>query len=147
MPTQLGTRFNPSYGLHALRAALQPSSPASQPRFNPSYGLHALRAALVHCLCTGYDGFNPSYGLHALRAVRSQSVQSSLGAVSIPHMGCMPYGLRGRLVRQRLAGCFNPSYGLHALRALLHSRDASPGQQQDVSIPHMGCMPYGPGHR
>ncbi len=37
--------------------------------FNPSYGLHALRASQYCTICT-IDSvrFNPSYGLHALRA-------------------------------------------------------------------------------
>ncbi len=39
--------------------------------------------------------------------------------VSIPHMGCMPYGpLRLRLHTENPKS-FNPSYGLHALRAVL----------------------------
>ncbi len=59
--------------------------------FNPSYGLHALRALFHHCTITKPD-------------------------VSIPHMGCMPYGLRTQ-----------PSMALEV----------------NVSIPHMGCMPYG----
>ncbi len=60
--------FNPSYGLHALRARAASVATVPTPSFNPSYGLHALRA-------TGEGGggladrrFNPSYGLHALRA-------------------------------------------------------------------------------
>ncbi len=87
------------------------------------------------------------------------------GRVSIPHMGCMPYG---RLLRNRARAAlsfqsliwvacptgvniclttlfvcfsFNPSYGLHALRAGL---DSEFGCTILVSIPHMGCMPYGP---
>ncbi len=42
--------------------------PVALRSFNPSYGLHALRA--VKCLrnCFKKSSFNPSYGLHALRA-------------------------------------------------------------------------------
>ncbi len=37
--------FNPSYGLHALRAPTTPAAVSSEKSgFNPSYGLHALRA-------------------------------------------------------------------------------------------------------
>ncbi len=39
------------------------------------------------------------------------------GSVSIPHMGCMPYGLNNRIASVWCTRCFNPSYGLHALRA------------------------------
>ena len=56
-------------------------------------------------------------------------------------MGCMPYGhLTGtNLTGANLAG-FNPSYGLHALRANVGD---SLAKLAVVSIPHMGCMPYG----
>ena len=37
-------------------------------RFNPSYGLHALRAIRRQGMLEFPWGFNPSYGLHALRA-------------------------------------------------------------------------------
>ena len=61
-------------------------------------------------------------------------------SVSIPHMGCMPYGLNrlapqvGAEVFQSLiwVACPTGQYQLDATR-----RDAL------VSIPHMGCMPYG----
>ncbi len=36
--------FNPSYGLHALRASWEWVGTEPEPGFNPSYGLHALRA-------------------------------------------------------------------------------------------------------
>ena len=36
--------------------------------FNPSYGLHALRAPTPCSHAKISWGFNPSYGLHALRA-------------------------------------------------------------------------------
>ncbi len=160
--------------------------------FNPSYGLHALRAwqrsgrwlclvlfqSLIWVACpTGSRNnmmsirnsrsFNPSYGLHALRAPRASRPTSKHGRfqsliwvacptghhrllayhskvfVSIPHMGCMPYGLllSGSLGSDQRR--FNPSYGLHALRARLPDRCHQMGQVR-VSIPHMGCMPYGP---
>ena len=84
--------FNPSYGLHALRAAEIKRLGAEQDGFNPSYGLHALRAEFgVHFSCPSY-GFNPSYGLHALRARARAGAGNSDLVVSIPHMGCMPYG-------------------------------------------------------
>ena len=61
--------------------------------------------------------------------------------VSIPHMGCMPYGhvIRSLILEKETS--FNPSYGLHALRAqfALSQRRC----RLAVSIPHMGCMPYG----
>ena len=88
--------------------------------FNPSYGLHALRAAGRHDASLASWCFNPSYGLHALRAGRVQEAAALDEKVSIPHMGCMPYGL----------GCRAGSGGMAAVLA--------------VSIPHMGCMPYGP---
>ncbi len=37
--------------------------------------------------------------------------------VSIPHMGCMPYGPKWYVATNHFSSCFNPSYGLHALRA------------------------------
>ncbi len=37
-------------------------------------------------------GFNPSYGLHALRARSCGRHAQGIRRVSIPHMGCMPYG-------------------------------------------------------
>ena len=85
--------------------------------------------------------------------------------VSIPHMGCMPYGRRDNPPRGHFGGfqsliwvaCptggeppllsiprtrgFNPSYGLHALRA--GERASWDVWAEEVSIPHMGCMPYG----
>ena len=85
--------FNPSYGLHALRADNWMKSLGAIFCFNPSYGLHALRA-LSHEATADRSawGFNPSYGLHALRA-------------------------RPMRAAQRSGPGFNPSYGLHALRA------------------------------
>ena len=111
--------FNPSYGLHALRALHQrgddyrvawvsiphmgcmPYGPvisdilaADATGFNPSYGLHALRAP-GFCRRSACDpGFNPSYGLHALRARSCGRHAQGFCRVSIPHMGCMPYGRR-----------------------------------------------------
>ena len=43
--------FNPSYGLHALRANHQNSVRRRRRSFNPSYGLHALRAASAVVVC------------------------------------------------------------------------------------------------
>ena len=86
--------------------------------FNPSYGLHALRAPQYPSGVRSSTGFNPSYGLHALRAplVKLRSTLIANRSVSIPHMGCMPYGRGTRTL---------------------------PGGSRWVSIPHMGCMPYG----
>ena len=85
--------FNPSYGLHALRASNGIKRHHSTPGFNPSYGLHALRARLGCKDASGrrrvsipHMGCMP-YGLCKSREVRQASTQ-----VSIPHMGCMPYG-------------------------------------------------------
>ena len=61
--------------------------------FNPSYGLHALRAVNTRQpACWAPGCFNPSYGLHALRAPIELIVLTTEELVSIPHMGCMPYG-------------------------------------------------------
>ena len=182
--------FNPSYGLHALRALMATTLYGVQVSFNPSYGLHALRAFVMKS-CS-YDSLSVSiphmgcmpYGLGF------KSDRPPQGRVSIPHMGCMPYG-RCYHVDPLRPSSFNPSYGLHALRATpVHQGDplveefqsliwvACPtGQLQRpptaqvfccfnpsyglhalraaeqrvyelrivVSIPHMGCMPYGPG--
>ena len=62
--------------------------------------------------------------------------------VSIPHMGCMPYGLIEGFDAEALCPSFNPSYGLHALRAQMLTGVCT---ISGVSIPHMGCMPYGRG--
>ncbi len=66
---------------------------------------------------------------------------SSTMSVSIPHMGCMPYGrdLRTRWHRPRGVsiphmGCM--PYGLKPQQFLVRT-------ELRVSIPHMGCMPYG----
>ena len=108
--------FNPSYGLHALRAVRSFAGWRRNRSFNPSYGLHALRASSCCCRKFFLQCFNPSYGLHALRAVQwsfnngKVCLFQSLIWVACPtgwgcEPGCEP-------------GCgFNPSYGLHALRA------------------------------
>ena len=112
------TRFNPSYGLHALRASFCVPSSAPLDSFNPSYGLHALRAYPDARVAVANARFNPSYGLHALRAEPGlPGCEPGLLQVSIPHMGCMPYGRLWAWPTSRPVGCFNPSYGLHALRA------------------------------
>ena len=47
--------------------------------FNPSYGLHALRAAAGNLpVSRGCRRFNPSYGLHALRAYRAPTCGAPL---------------------------------------------------------------------
>ena len=69
-----------------------PDSESQQYGFNPSYGLHALRATMNYLFVKATkSSFNPSYGLHALRAA-SRAHSGSVSQVSIPHMGCMPYG-------------------------------------------------------
>ncbi len=109
--------------------------------FNPSYGLHALRAHPLNQLPNLTGSFNPSYGLHALRAGTMDVVLERKYDVSIPHMGCMPYGRGGStqiLLRLRVSiphmGCM--PYGPF--------KTATDRETIDVSIPHMGCMPYGP---
>ena len=91
-------RFNPSYGLHALRALKNEDLQPLAKRFNPSYGLHALRARISHGGMRTSTCFNPSYGLHALRAAKY--LQST----------------------DQFEYSFNPSYGLHALRANMFLR-------------------------
>ncbi len=90
--------FNPSYGLHALRAQefelwrsdtyqfqsliwvacptgnIVGKSYGNRRGFNPSYGLHALRALPAGSGTRRIACFNPSYGLHALRAVRTHKL-------------------------------------------------------------------------
>ncbi len=85
--------FNPSYGLHALRACKSIVYPHERSSFNPSYGLHALRAPREGVIWRYDLRFNPSYGLHALRAFALERFVRCNLVVSIPHMGCMPYGL------------------------------------------------------
>ena len=149
------------YGLSSTRML---SSRANS--FNPSYGLHALRATdcqvgLGRCrqVSIPHMGCMP-YGPAVIGNPQTDQV------VSIPHMGCMPYGrlswertimykyrfqsliwvacpTGGDAVGARwrsLQARFNPSYGLHALRASTSAIFASLFR---VSIPHMGCMPYG----
>ncbi len=113
----LHSSFNPSYGLHALRALLVAEqsydllafqsliwvacptgnrfgmTSRSRYGFNPSYGLHALRATRIDDKMLLHSSFNPSYGLHALRAKFLGLLSGIMVWVSIPHMGCMPYGL------------------------------------------------------
>ena len=66
---------------------------------------------------------NPAYGFQSLIWVACPTGNNEVWyalwrvRVSIPHMGCMPYGRRRRGRR---------------------------GRRCPVSIPHMGCMPYGP---
>ena len=84
-------------------------------------------------------GFNPSYGLHALRAA-TRLRQGYVPEVSIPHMGCMPYGLGAGALAWRI-GEFQSLIWVACptgavARVELPSKDM-------VSIPHMGCMPYG----
>ncbi len=122
------------YGRHSNAASCQVSS-----CFNPSYGLHALRAIIADAAMRPRVSFNPSYGLHALRAGSGGSCHRTC-CVSIPHMGCMPYGpdthptRRGTYGFQSLIWVACPTGGELPL-----GHHAGP----TVSIPHMGCMPYG----
>ena len=131
--------------------------------FNPSYGLHALRAFHMGIIPYGDLVSIPHMGCMPYGHYRR--IWPVLdGLVSIPHMGCMPYGHNQFHPCHTQHTCFNPSYGLHALRArsmellLLRSTVSIPHMgcmpyghsggnpklaQRDVSIPHMGCMPYG----
>ncbi len=135
-------RFNPSYGLHALRAV------------EPIWGLRLMFMfqSLIWVACpTGTAILARTPGLRWVSiphmgcmpyGLADTTSAQSLGVVSIPHMGCMPYGLgyqptaptrrvgfqsliwvacptgweRGIAVDSPRE-CFNPSYGLHALRA------------------------------
>ncbi len=137
--------------------------------FNPSYGLHALRALRLGLRIRIMMRFNPSYGLHALRAWMPTAHMIRNHMVSIPHMGCMPYGLNKEYADpdywirfqsliwvacptgegvvyylphvalfQSLIWVACPTGGSADVYALVSGR---------VSIPHMGCMPYGPQRR
>ena len=134
--------------------------------FNPSYGLHALRAWHRQKLVRSRQGFNPSYGLHALRAQSNAWLVDCQGWFqSLIWVAC-PTGVLSHATINSAAAGFNPSYGLHALRARLYTEIESiyglgfqsliwvacPTGYRNrrgivgfgVSIPHMGCMPYGP---
>ena len=89
--------------------------------FNPSYGLHALRACLIEYKRYDFEVSIPHMGCmpYGPRMGRKRSVD---GDVSIPRMGCMPYGLNLVEKDYNILRCFNPSYGLHALRARLPAR-------------------------
>ncbi len=86
-------------------------------------------------------GFNPSYGLHALRAGYIAATPKQPWLVSIPHMGCMPYGHIKEAYRkadamfQSLIWVACPTGSSQFIRFL--------ASFTPVSIPHMGCMPYG----
>ncbi len=89
----LSQSFNPSYGLHALRANLFPYFYPNFSQFQSLIWVACPTGQVMENLPEDLqEGFNPSYGLHALRAIR---------------VGIQPVKLHG----------FNPSYGLHALRA------------------------------
>ncbi len=112
--------FNPSYGLHALRAFATTEQSAVIQCFNPSYGLHALRASCLKALAGAPSGFQSLIWVACPTGVRRKKSFGKRRLVSIPHMGCMPYGL---------------------------TMIAPMGASTTVSIPHMGCMPYGPARR
>ncbi len=109
--------------------------------FNPSYGLHALRAQSGLCTALdSLDSFNPSYGLHALRATQPVRDSVHITPVSIPHMGCMPYGPSLRSIAKSLSAVSIPHMGCmpYGPTCFIRCLDSD-----TVSIPHMGCMPYG----
>ncbi len=187
----LSTSFNPSYGLHALRASHGCPVSFSRISFNTSYGLHALRAdnwfvvakdflefqSLIWVACpTGGTlflivrsrlQFQSLIWVACPTGLFSATVKNFTILVSIPHMGCMPYGLNLVIFCKVCVYSFNPSYGLHALRAYSHPTVRCSVHRfqsliwvacptgtygwrsiitcSTVSIPHMGCMPYGQG--
>ena len=133
-------------------------------RFNPSYGLHALRARTTAGQTPWPARVSiPHMGCMPYGRLRKLSSRNNC-VVSIPHMGCMPYGQivqihccqreqfqsliwvacpTGREMTssfllkwefQSLIWVACPT-GRAATRATSWSRM--------VSIPHMGCMPYG----
>ena len=60
--------------------------------------------------------------------------------VSIPHMGCMPYGPR----EARHASCLSTFQSLIWVACPTGKHRAGHrAEAGGVSIPHMGCMPYG----
>ncbi len=68
--------------------------------FNPSYGLHALRASRrAAALPAALYGFNPSYGLHALRALRVGAVYAVGGFQSLIWVAC-PTGAANTCLRR-----------------------------------------------
>ncbi len=85
-------------------------------RFNPSYGLHALRAQCKNSVVVFISVSIPHMGCMPYGPGNGQG-GGAPRPVSIPHMGCMPYGPAAGIVAVLRNRCFNPSYGLHALRA------------------------------
>ncbi len=168
---QVALGFNPSYGLHALRAGKgvcfgPREAVVSIPHmgcmpYGLLYRLHLDGAqrmfqSLIWVACpTGWLTNHRSASTRKFQSLiwvacptgqrRSLALPAALAGapVSIPHMGCMPYGRRDPLSVEQKYRSFNPSYGLHALRAQGSRRVGS--QVGGVSIPHMGCMPYGRG--
>ncbi len=93
--------------------------PEPEASFNPSYGLHALRAGSPYCPVWGQITFQSLIWVACPTGLHQRGDDYRLAWVSIPHMGCMPYG------------------------PIWSTGSSSP---RPVSIPHMGCMPYGPGN-
>ena len=84
--------FNPSYGLHALRAESCPWGAMRAQQFQSLIWVACPTGTRTGDTEMSTPSFNPSYGLHALRAVSVPVPPVCLHYVSIPHMGCMPYG-------------------------------------------------------
>ncbi len=110
--------------------------------FNPSYGLHALRAysATSPCQSSRCRFQSLIWVACPTGPTRRPSTSWPRPFQSLIWVACPTGGGRHRGMAFRLFS-FNPSYGLHALRAV----DAIGGWRFGclVSIPHMGCMPYG----
>ena len=133
--------------------------------FNPSYGLHALRALVRgRKRLPRKNSFNPSYGLHALRAGSlAKSISPTCSFQSLIWVAC-PTGVQcwrwtAQAVRfQSLIWVACPtgatirvmSPAWAAFQSLIWvacptGRCVRPAwcAGRSVSIPHMGCMPYG----
>ena len=130
--------------------------------FNPSYGLHALRAILSRVMANIFSKFQSLIWVACPTGGRSVACGGRRKPVSIPHMGCMPYGPytvllsglcssefqsliwvacptgRQYRLRQDLDCSFNPSYGLHALRAR-RLQSASPIERRFQSLIWVAC--------
>ncbi len=135
--------------------------------FNPSYGLHALRARTGQPHLAYQAEFQSLIWVACPTGRMCNRVGRSDSFVSIPHMGCMPYG-------QALRQAHSVAYEFQSLiwvacptGARARSYKVSNRMFQSliwvacptgplgapasasgsaVSIPHMGCMPYGLQH-
>ncbi len=160
--------FNPSYGLHALRASTTTPATITTATFQsliwvacPTGYASIFRnftrgsfQSLIWVACpTGADA--PSCWSRTARRFqsliwvacptgtrnRTNMITCPIASVSIPHMGCMPYGLLPRHSQTLLFGVSIPHMGCMPYGQVFpcfYFRKVA------VSIPHMGCMPYGP---